>query len=97
MRTLRYLHAAEARTPAGAWTLEYIGVEPGAAVRGTGGRLLGHMLATVPAPGGIFLTTADEANVRLYRRFGFTTLRRLAVGPLEVTAMWRPDPRADAR
>ncbi|MFD7785043.1 GNAT family N-acetyltransferase [Streptomyces nojiriensis] len=96
VRTLRYLHAAEARTPAGAWTLEFIGVEPGAAGRGTGGRLLGHLLATTPAPGGIFLTTADEANVRLYRRFGFTVLRRLTVGPLEVTAMWRPDARAEA-
>ncbi|MER6446739.1 hypothetical protein DEJ51_32230 [Streptomyces venezuelae] len=91
VRTLRYLHAAEAETPAGAWTLEFIGVEPGAAGRGTGGRLLGHLLATTPAPGGIFLTTADGANVRLYRRFGFTTVRRLTVGPLEVTAMWRPD------
>ncbi|MEV7559643.1 GNAT family N-acetyltransferase, partial [Streptomyces sp. NPDC089795] len=90
LRTLRYLHAAEAETRPGAWTLEFIGVEPAAAGRGTGGRLLGHLLATTPAPGGVFLTTADEANVRLYHRFGFTTLRRLPVGPLEVTAMWRP-------
>lgn len=97
VRTLRYLHAAEAGTPAGAWTLEFIGVEPAAAGRGAGGRLLGHLLAATPAPGGIFLTTADEANVRLYHRFGFTTLRRLPVGPLEVTAMWRPAaPEGDA-
>ncbi|MFD3469160.1 GNAT family N-acetyltransferase [Streptomyces sp. NPDC058682] len=90
VRTLRYLHAAEAGIPAGAWTLEFIGVQPEAAGRGAGGRLLGHLLAATPAPGGIFLTTADEANVRLYRRFGFTVLRRLTVGPLKVTAMWRP-------
>lgn len=89
-RTLRYLHAAESGIPAGAWTLEFIGVQPEAVGRGTGGRLLGHLLAATPAPDGIFLTTADEANVRLYRRFGFTVLRHLTVGPLEVTAMWRP-------
>ncbi|MFG2235784.1 GNAT family N-acetyltransferase [Streptomyces sp. NPDC048723] len=90
VRTLRYLHATEAETPAAAWTLEFIGVEPEEAGRGAGGRLLRHLLAATPAPGGIFLTTADETNVRLYHRFGFTTLRRLTVGPLEVTAMWRP-------
>ncbi|MFG2485437.1 GNAT family N-acetyltransferase [Streptomyces virginiae] len=97
LRTLRYLHAAEAETPPGAWTLEFIGVEPAAAGRGTGGRLLDRLLAATPAPGGVFLTTADEANVRLYRRFGFTTLRRLTVGSLEVTAMWRPDPSGRTR
>ncbi|MGW3323172.1 GNAT family N-acetyltransferase [Streptomyces virginiae] len=91
LRTLRHLYAAEAETPPGAWTLEFIGVEPAAAGRGVGGRLLDRLLATTPAPGGVFLTTADEANVRLYHRFGFTTLRRLTVGPLEVRAMWRPD------
>ncbi|MGW6983457.1 GNAT family N-acetyltransferase [Streptomyces sp. NPDC054932] len=92
VRTLRYLHRTEAEAPPGAWTLEFIGVEPESAGRGAGGQLLGHVLAETPAPGGIFLTTADESNVRLYHRFGFTTLRRLTVGPLEVTAMWRPDP-----
>ncbi|MFJ6048657.1 GNAT family N-acetyltransferase [Streptomyces sp. NPDC092307] len=91
LRTMRYLHAAEAETPPAAWTLEFIGVEPAAAGRGVGGRLLDRLLATTPAPGGVFLTTADDANVRLYHRFGFTTLRRLTTGPLEVTAMWRPD------
>ncbi|WP_405791773.1 GNAT family N-acetyltransferase [Streptomyces sp. NBC_00029] len=93
VRTLRYLHRTEAEVPPGAWTLEFIGVEPESVGRGAGGRLLGHVIAETPAPGGIFLTTADEANVRLYRRFGFTTLRRLQVGPLEVTAMWRPNTR----
>lgn len=97
LRTLRYLHATEAETPPGAWTLEFIGVEPAAAGRGAGGWLLDRLLAATPAPGGVFLTTADEANVRLYRRFGFTTLRRLTVGPLEVTAMWRPDPSERTR
>ncbi|WP_030770311.1 MULTISPECIES: GNAT family N-acetyltransferase [unclassified Streptomyces] len=91
LRTLRYLHAAEAETPPGAWTLEFIGVEPAAAGRGAGGRLLDRLLAATPAPGGVFLTTADEENVGLYHRFGFTTSRCLRVGPLEVTAMWRPD------
>ncbi|MFF5775626.1 GNAT family N-acetyltransferase [Streptomyces virginiae] len=97
LRTLRYLHATEAETPPGAWTLEFIGVEPAAAGRGAGGWLLDRLLAATPAPGGVFLTTADEANVRLYHRFGFTTLRRLTVGPLDVTAMWRPDPSERTR
>ncbi|MFI7357595.1 GNAT family N-acetyltransferase [Streptomyces avidinii] len=92
-RTLRYLHGTEAEAPAGAWTLEFIGVVPEAAGRGAGGRLLDHLLAETPAPGGIFLTTADASNVGLYHRFGFTTLRRLAVGPLEVAAMWWPGRR----
>ncbi|MFI8339360.1 GNAT family N-acetyltransferase [Streptomyces sp. NPDC085639] len=92
-RTLRYLHRTEAEVPAGAWTLEFIGVVPQAAGRGLGGQLLDHVLTRTPAPGGIFLTTADASNVGLYHRFGFTTLRHVAVGPLEVTAMWSPGGR----
>ncbi|MEU8776886.1 GNAT family N-acetyltransferase [Streptomyces sp. NPDC048606] len=91
-RTLRYVRATEPEAPPGAWTLEFVGVRPALAGRGAGRLLLDHVLAGAPAPGGVFLTTADAANVALYRRFGFTTLRSVAVGPVETTAMWRPAP-----
>ncbi|MER5965355.1 GNAT family N-acetyltransferase [Streptomyces sp. NPDC002057] len=89
-RTLRYLHHAEASAPEGAWTLEFIGVRPDTVGRGAGRFLLDHVLATTAAPAGFFLTTADPANVPLYRRFGFTDLRRTALGPLDVRVMARP-------
>ncbi|MDB1086054.1 GNAT family N-acetyltransferase [Streptomyces sp. ACA25] len=89
-RTLRYLHLAEAATPEGAWTLEFIGVLPGMTGRGAGRVLLDHLLADVPAPGGFYLTTADPANVPLYRHFGFVPVHRTALGPLDITAMARP-------
>ncbi|MFF3013340.1 GNAT family N-acetyltransferase [Streptomyces sp. NPDC057939] len=89
-RTLRYLEAAETEVPAEAWTLEFIGVIPAAAGRGWGRLLLDHVLAGTPGTAGIFLTTADPANVGLYRHFGFTVLRHLPVGPLRVTSMHRP-------
>ncbi|MGX2994391.1 GNAT family N-acetyltransferase [Streptomyces sp. JNUCC 64] len=90
VRTLRYLDAAEAAVPPGAWTLEFLGVVPEQRGRGMARRLLDHVLATLPAPAGVFLTTADPDNRALYRRFGFTTVRRLPVGPLTTTAMWHP-------
>ncbi|MEU7072418.1 GNAT family N-acetyltransferase [Streptomyces narbonensis] len=89
-KTLRYLHHAEAAPPEGVWTLEFVGVRPDSAGRGAGGFLLDHVLAAVPAPAGFFLTTADPANVPLYRSFGFTELQRTALGPLAVTTMVRP-------
>ncbi|MFD3808851.1 hypothetical protein ACFWSF_32585 [Streptomyces sp. NPDC058611] len=88
-RTLRYLHVTEAGVPAGSWTLEFIGVVPEAAGRGAGRLLLDRLLGDVPPASGVFLTTADPENVFVYRHFGFTTLRQLSVGPLDVTAMWR--------
>ncbi|MGV9314059.1 GNAT family N-acetyltransferase [Streptomyces sp. NPDC003691] len=91
-RTLRYLQAAEKAAPAGAWTLEFVGVLPALQGRGAGRRLLDHVLAGLPAPGGVFLTTADPENEVLYRRFGFTTLRHIPVGPITTAAMWRPAP-----
>ncbi|GGZ59634.1 hypothetical protein GCM10010387_61730 [Streptomyces inusitatus] len=89
-RTLRYLRAAEARTPEGAWTLEFLGVVPAARGLGAGRRLLDRLLADTPAADGVFLSTADPGNVPLYRRFGFTVLRRVPLGPLGVVAMYRP-------
>ncbi|MFI1279308.1 hypothetical protein ACH4U5_00800 [Streptomyces sp. NPDC020858] len=40
-------------------------------------------------PHGLYLTTADPANVPLYRHFGFTTLHETPLGPLTVTSMSR--------
>ncbi|MFE4665249.1 GNAT family N-acetyltransferase [Streptomyces sp. NPDC056716] len=90
LRTLRYLRVTEPQAPPGAWTLEFLGVAPHARGRGTGGRLLTHVMDTVLAREGIFLTTADPANEALYEHFGFGVLARTGLGGLTVTAMWRP-------
>ncbi|MBB1245246.1 GNAT family N-acetyltransferase [Streptomyces durbertensis] len=87
-RTIRYLEAAEAAAPDDARTLEFVGVRPEAAGQGCGGALLRHVLDTATAD--CFLTTADPANVPLYRHLGFTVTARHHQGPLEVTAMTRP-------
>ncbi|MFE3092402.1 GNAT family N-acetyltransferase [Streptomyces sp. NPDC059248] len=96
-RTLRYLAVTERSAPPDAWTLEFIGVRPEYAGKGAGRRLLEELPASAPAPGGIFLTTSDTANVGLYESFGFTVTGRLRIGPLETVAMWRapgpPPPR----
>ncbi|MBB1253775.1 GNAT family N-acetyltransferase [Streptomyces sp. OF3] len=86
-RTVRWLEAAEAVAPDDAWTLEFVGVRTESAGQGCGGALLRHVL---DAAAGCFLTTADPANVPLYRHLGFTVTARLHQGPLEVTAMTRP-------
>lgn len=86
-RTLRYLAATDDGAPPEAWTLEFIGVHPDLTGRGAGRLLLNHILATTPAPHGLYLTTADPANVPLYRHFGFTTLGESRLGPLCVTSM----------
>ncbi|MCX5345400.1 GNAT family N-acetyltransferase [Streptomyces atratus] len=88
-RTLRYLDLTEAGAPESAWTLEFIGVVPGAAGRGAGRRLLDRLLADTSAAAGVYLTTADPGNVALYQHFGFVTQRRLSVGPLNVATMLR--------
>ncbi|MFD3776083.1 GNAT family N-acetyltransferase [Streptomyces sp. NPDC058612] len=79
-RTLRHLDTTDAGAPPGAWTLEFVGVRPGLTGRGAGRLLLNHVLATTPAPHSLYLTTADPANVRLYRHFGFTALRETPLG-----------------
>ncbi|MFB7941190.1 GNAT family N-acetyltransferase [Streptomyces sp. NPDC056049] len=90
VRTLLHLRAAEHLAPPGAWTLEFVGVVPEAAGRGAGRLLLDRALGGLPAPGGVFLTTADPVYVPLYRRFGFTLLEHRRVGPVTTAAMWRP-------
>ncbi|MCY0939898.1 hypothetical protein [Streptomyces antarcticus] len=62
---------------------------PGLTGRGAGRLLPNHVLATTPAPHGLYLTMADPANVRLYRHFGFTALRETPLGPLCVASMSR--------
>lgn len=91
VRTLRYLDVTDGGAPPGAWTLEFVGVRPGQAGRGAGRLLLDHVLAATPAPRGLYLTTADPANVPLYRRFGFAALRETPLGPLSVTSMSRTE------
>ncbi|MCP3758009.1 GNAT family N-acetyltransferase [Streptomyces sp. TBY4] len=88
-RTLRYLDATDGAAPPGAWTLEFVGVRPGLTGRGAGRLLLDHVLATAPVGHGLYLTTADPANVPLYHHFGFTTLRTTPLGPLNITSMQR--------
>ncbi|MEU2183098.1 GNAT family N-acetyltransferase [Streptomyces thermolilacinus] len=91
VRTLRYLGVTDGGAPPGAWTLEFVGVRPDQTGRGAGRLLLDHVLAATPAPHGLYLTTADPANIPLYRRFGFATLRETPLGPLRVTSMSRAE------
>ncbi|MEU6315771.1 GNAT family N-acetyltransferase [Streptomyces sp. NPDC047014] len=91
-RTLRYLTATEGGAPAGAWTLEFLGVHPSLTGRGAGRALLDHALSTEPGRAGVYLTTADPSNVTLYRHFGFSPLGETRVGPLRVTSMTRGGP-----
>ncbi|MGW3658636.1 hypothetical protein ACWD6R_24415 [Streptomyces sp. NPDC005151] len=44
-----------AGAPEGAWTLDFIGITPGAAGRGAGRRLLDRLLADTPAADGVVL------------------------------------------
>lgn len=88
-RTLRYLDATDGGAPTGAWTLEFVGVRPGLTGRGAGRLLLDHVIETTAARHGLYLTTADPTNVRLYHHFGFTTLRESPLGPMNITSMSR--------
>src|SRR5690606_14403256 len=86
-RTLAYLDAGAA--PADAATLELVGVVPGRRGGGVGRALLEQVI--VHAAGTpLHLSTADPANVGLYRRFGWRETGRLPVGDLAVTTMLRP-------
>ncbi|CRK56490.1 hypothetical protein [Alloactinosynnema sp. L-07] len=82
-RTLTYLAATEALKPAGASTLEFIGVRPESRGHGVARRIIDGIA------GPVFLTTADPTNVALYHRLGFAVTAELPVGPLTVTAMLR--------
>ncbi|MCF3179977.1 hypothetical protein IPZ70_08480 [Streptomyces polychromogenes] len=89
-RTLRHLDATRAG-PRGGLDPGVRRVRPDLTGRGTGRTLLDHVLTTTP--GAVHLTTADPANVPLYRHFGFTTLGETPLGPPAVTSVVRvPSP-----
>lgn len=63
------------RPPAGAWTLETVGVHPAHQGTGLGTALVTSALgAGPPSTGLVALETSDERNVRLYERLGFASL-----------------------
>lgn len=73
--------------------LWFIGVRPEAQGLGIGSRLLAHGLAQVDAKGlPAYLESSAEANVPLYRRYGFEVIQvlRAAPGAPPMWAMWRP-------
>lgn len=73
--------------------LRAVGVSPRFQGRGLGAALIEHQLARADQRGfGCYLTTANEANVSFYARFGFEvsdTYRPTPSWPT-VWAMWRP-------
>ncbi|WP_309132969.1 GNAT family N-acetyltransferase [Brevibacterium sp.] len=68
---------AQAQTPAapaGAWTLETLGVDPDCQGQGLGSAVVAAGLALIDGRGEpVALETSDERNVRLYQRLGFDT------------------------
>jgi GNAT superfamily N-acetyltransferase len=91
VRTLEYLRRTEPWKPAGAWTLEFVGVQPEERGQGLARALFDQAKDAYPgAPA--FLTTADPDNVALYRRWGFSPLVRVALGKTTVVAMVLPPP-----
>lgn len=88
IRTLDYLRRTEPWKPAGAWTLDFVGVLPGERGRGLARRLCDRGQADHPeAPA--FLTTADPRNVALYEDWGFGACARAVIGGLAVVGMSR--------
>lgn len=72
--------------------LWFLGVRPEAQGMGVGSRLLAAGLAKVDAQGlPAFLESSNEANVPLYRRYGFEVVReyRPGEGAPPIWAMWR--------
>ena len=94
LRSQKALRPAHPREPH--WYLRVLGVDPDAQRTGVGTALLRPALDEADATGvGAYLTTAVEANVAWYGRFGFEVLERLrptATWP-DVWRLWRP-PRA---
>lgn len=80
--------------PAGAWTLETVGVDPAHQGTGLGTAVTAAGLAMIDeraAP--VALETSNERNVRLYQRLGFFTVATTAIpgGPI-VYSMSRTTP-----
>lgn len=69
------------RPPAGAWTLETVGVHPAHQGAGLGTALVTAALGAVPPSAGLVaLETSDDRNVRLYERLGFASLATTEIG-----------------
>lgn len=71
--------------PAGAWTLETVGVDPAHQGNGLGTTVLAAGLAMIDERARtVSLETSHEPNVRLYRRLGFTTVATTTIpdGPV---------------
>jgi len=89
--TVAYLRRTEPWKPAGAWTLEFVGVVPAARGEGLARRLCERAQADHPAAPA-FLTTADPRNVALYERWGFGVSQRVLLAGLTVVGMTRRAP-----
>lgn len=71
--------------PAGAWTLETVGVDAGRQGAGLGTAVIAAGLSVVDERGApVALETSDDRNVRLYQRLGFTTVATTVIsgGPV---------------
>lgn len=71
--------------PAGAWTLETVGVDPAHQGAGLGTAVTSEGLALIDARGAaVALETSDGRNVRLYERLGFAVTSTTAIpdGPV---------------
>lgn len=87
-RTLAYLAAVEDGVPGGAWSLEFVGVSPTARGRGAARALIERVVGDA-AGADVVLTTADPANVGVYRRLGFVETGRVRLADLSVVTMRR--------
>jgi len=69
--------------PTGAWRLETLGVHPSRQGGGLGGALVRFGLDAAARRGAreVVLETSDPRNVRLYERYGFTTVSGPAADP----------------
>lgn len=89
MRSMMDAHHPKAPPHAYLW---FLGVTPQAQGHGVGSRLLAHGLDRVDAKGlPAYLESSNEANVPLYRRYGFEVVEVLKAKPdaPPMWAMWR--------
>jgi ribosomal protein S18 acetylase RimI-like enzyme len=92
VRVLAAVTAARPEEPH--WYLSHLAVAPQAQGRGVGGRLLRAGLAGAEADGvGVYLETANPANLPFYGRHGLTQVGTVEVGSAPpVWLLWRPAP-----
>lgn len=88
MRQLNeYIDAVHRRlAPFKHWFLQTIGVDPRFQGKGYAGKLLKPMLARIDEEGlPCYLETQDEADVRLYERFGFKVIEKSTIPETNLT------------